>query len=42
MAAPTFSGEFKENIPRRLKPVIDLVGVSGTDKSVPFQNLGLE
>jgi hypothetical protein len=32
--------EFEQDIPRRLKPEIDLMDFSGTDKSVPFQNLG--
>jgi hypothetical protein len=32
--------EFEHDIPRRLKPEIDLMDFSGTDKSVPFQNLG--
>jgi hypothetical protein len=30
--------EIRKNIPRRLKPDIDLIRFSGTDKSVPFQN----
>jgi hypothetical protein len=31
--------EFEQDIPRWLKPEIDLMDFSGTDKSVPFQNL---